>query len=272
MWALAVILLVGLIALILVLVAIMGNYERKLNELRRERRQCCASATTTTTTTPATSLLNARLTVVAVDATGPEGNLTGSVQVVAWDIAKLNEFPNGGWLPSFSTINNQKVVGWRVPYSGTYWVSYNMNVVYSTNIINFGAMMIVNGHSLQRSFAPWLDNSQDLQVLKAPTFGKGFFVNMVAGEVVSLVMVIADGQPNVKIAQTTMSLQLQQGLSIDPRADLLPFPQSIFLFASTGSAEETEAANAPAVSAEFAACTGCAQRRFSLPSLAKIQR
>lgn len=159
---------------------------------------------------------------------GTVDRLGGSLKVITWDALTMNELPDAGWTPVFSTIDSS-LIGWTVPLSGTYAVQYN--TVIATDVC--AAVMIVNGQVLLRSL------SANASTLTAPqqisqTLSKSYIINLEKNDVVSVVIFnlsgpgitppVPTGGPGRYLHTLNLDLRDASSLSADQGIDANPTP------------------------------------------------
>lgn len=153
--------------------------------------------------------------------------LSGLVKVVTWDPQPVNELPDGGWTPAFSTIDGS-LIGWTVPINGTFFLNYETLIATDVAV----ALLLINGQVLLRSLSAIVSTvspqivSQQMQ--------KSFLVNLAKNDIVSVIIInfsgpgitppLATGGPGRYLHTLTLDLRDAASSSTDQGSDANPAP------------------------------------------------
>lgn len=167
--------------------------------------------------------------------------LAGLVKVVTWDQQPVNELPDGGWIPAFSTIDSS-LIGWTVPLDGTYFVNYETLI--ATDVA--AALLIVNGQVLLRSLSATV-SSLGSGELVSQQLQKSFLVNLVKNDIVSVIIInfsgpgitppLATGGPGRYLHTLTLDLRDANASSTDEGSDANPVP---IILSTTSTTSKTD--------------------------------
>lgn len=169
--------------------------------------------------------------------------LSGLVKLITWDAHPMNELPDAGWTPVYSTVDGS-LIGWTVPLTGTYSVAYNTLI--STDVAT--SVIIVNGQVLSRSMAA-LSGTLTSPQLITYELQKSFLVNLQKNDILSIVIInlvgpgitppLATGGPSRHLHSLTLDLRDAASQSTDQGLDAFSTP-----LVSSSFDVSTNAANA----------------------------
>jgi hypothetical protein len=127
---------------------------------------------------------------------------------MTWDPSPVNELPDAGWTPVYSTVDHS-LIGWTVPISATYSLTYDVSIATTVAV----GILFVNGQMLLRSLSTLVSDTDGSQV----GFNKTFLVNLQQGDILSIVLLNLSGAGLVPPVATGMPSRYVQTLTADLR-------------------------------------------------------
>ena len=206
MWELAVIGII-VVLLILILVVVVGWISSN-NCCRKNRRHLelleCRVETGFATLQAAQTVCCTKAFLTSVGGATVD-RLSGMVKLVTWSPQTMNELPDAGWVPVFSTVDSS-LIGWTVPLNGTYFIEYETWI--ATTLA--AALFFVNGQFLLRSLSASTNSTTE-------PLQKSFLLNLVKGDIVSLLILNLNGAGITPPVETGASSRYLHTLTLDLR-------------------------------------------------------